>query len=266
MSRPLQAHLAYIGLMVRQAPLIHLFSDFDGTLTPIKPRPEDCLLAPEFVRLLAAIAASPGCHVGLVSGRSLADLRPRVGLDEISYAGNHGLEIVGPGFSFAEAASAARREDLQSLLALLRPIVETCPGAWIEDKGLSASIHYRQSKAEDSLALKRRLDVAKQELAWPAFFCFRRGKEVLEIRPDVAWHKGTAANWLSRQFNPEGLNAFRIYLGDDRTDEDAFRACSKGLTIRVGPPAATAAEYHLPSSAEVMAFLSWLLVQRQAKN
>ena len=196
---------------IRSALKLLLFTDFDGTLVAIKDRPSECFLDPAVGQTLSALAGQDRVSVGIVSGRELADLRARVGVDGITYAGNHGLEIEGPGFAFREPNAVSLIKELQKLLNNLSPLTTWFPGAWVQDKGLSASIHYRQVNPAD---VPRLLDmvhnIAKQSLDAHKVV-LRTGKMVLEIRPAVDWHKGKAVGWLAQKMSPIYTEPLLIY-------------------------------------------------------
>ncbi len=259
MPEPISAQRGSLAKRVCSAPKVLLFTDFDGTLVPIKARPTECCLDPAIGRLLSALAGQERVAVGIVSGRELEDLRTRVGVDGIAYAGNHGLEIEGPGFSFREPNAERLSRALHGLLGDLEHSLTEVPGAWIQDKGLSASIHYRQVAPADVPHL---IDMVRS-IAAPCVAAqqvvLRGGKMVLEIRPAGDWHKGKAVGWLTGQMSSDCTKPLLIYLGDDTTDEDVFAALPEEITIRVGDHRSTSANYTVRDPGEVHAFLSWLL-------
>ncbi len=241
---------------IRGGRRVLLFVDFDGTLVPIKDDPMACELAAEGRELLGRIAAHPNAAAAVVSGRDLTDLRPRVGVAGLAYAGNHGLEIEGPGFVFREPGAAALVGELAAIAADLTPALADVPGAWVQNKGLSASVHYRQTPP----ALVPRVREAVERAVAPhrGRFVLRGGKMVLEVRPAVDWHKGRAVRWLWEKLAEGDRNPVAIYLGDDATDEDAFKAIPDGVTVMVGPSRQTAARYRLDGPQDVTRFLVWL--------
>lgn len=258
MPELLAACLDRLEVDLRAARQVLLFSDFDGTLVPISDRPEDAVLDPQVARTLSMLAKTDKVSLSIVSGRQLKDLRTRVGLGEIAYAGNHGLEIEGSGMSF-RAPSAFMSGEIEQLIGELAPSVAEIPGAWIENKGLSASVHYRQSRRAD---VPRLLDAVRQ-IAAPLLDAgraiLRNGKMVLEIRPAADWNKGHAVRWLAdRMSSPESPPAL-IYLGDDETDEDAFAALRGETTVCVGENPGTAANYAVRDPEQVHFFLNWML-------
>ena len=188
-----------------------LFLDVDGTLAPIVARPEDARVPDETRSLLRGLIARYGL-VACVSGRASADARRIVGVEELVYVGTHGLELA-PG-------AAAWREQIERFANTV-----DWPPEWIEDKGLSLSLHYRQSPEPEQsrLALKRVAEAA-EEVGLHARF----GRMTLEILPPVEADKGSAVRSLLEQ---RGLER-ALYAGDDTTDLDAFRAL-EGLELGV---------------------------------
>lgn len=254
MSRPLLENLAEIEPRIRAAGSLLLFLDYDGTLTPIVERPELAVLAPPVREVLGALARSPGIKVAIVSGRSLADVRAKIRLPDLIYAGNHGLEIEGPGLSFQLPEAASLRDELRTICGVLGKRLAHIAGIEVENKGLTASVHFRRAApaAEPEI-----LAIVEATLT-PARgrFLFRPGKKVFEIRPKVDWHKGAAVLWIAERVGAGSPLA--VYLGDDTTDEDAFRALQTGVTVKVGDPIRTAAAYHVAGSDGVSRFLRWL--------
>jgi trehalose-phosphatase len=194
----------------------------------------------------------------IVSGRSLVDVSRRVGLPELIYAGNHGLEIQGPGLVFLEPTAAARAERLGKLTAPLEALLQDVPGALVEPKGLTTSVHDRNvpSEFQDRVAQVVRDIVARD----PDHFILTTGRRVWEIRPRVSWHKGQAVHWVLQHLgnSSEGLV---FYIGDDRTDEDVFASLPDGVTVKVGNAPTTHARYKIPDPTAVEKFLNWLLEQ-----
>ena len=263
MPSPLQICSDRLIAQVAAARCVSLFSDFDGTLVPIRDRPDECSLDPAVARTLAALDATEHVQVSIVSGRELNDLRSRVGVEGIAYAGNHGLEIEGPGFRFREPNAVALAAAVNRLVQELAVAVADIPGAWVQPKGLSATVHYRQVQPPDEplvIETVRRVSaaaVAAQQII------LRPGKKVVEIRPSVNWDKGKAVRWMvERAPTPEP--PLIIYFGDDTTDEDAFVECRDGITVVVGECPNSAAQYFVHSHEEVHWFLGQLVIAVKA--
>ncbi len=253
---PLLEHLdAIAGELERRRPW-SLLLDFDGTLAPIVARP-DLARIPEATRAsLRRLAARPEGLVAIVTGRAIAEARSLVGLDSLIYAGNHGLEIAGPaGLRFLEPRAEALASRLQERGDMIASAIGAIPGVQLQHKGLTCSVHYRQVAPEswDAVAAAVREAVPEDD----PDFALHDGKRVHEIRPRVAWGKGRAAAWILSRLDRRGDLCF--FLGDDVTDEDAFRELAEdGVTVRVGPFTQTAARYSIPGPDEVGAFLAWL--------
>jgi trehalose 6-phosphate phosphatase len=190
--------------------------DVDGALAPIVPRPEDARVPPETqeeLRRLHGLYALVAC----VSGRAGADAGRIVGVPELVYVGNHGLEL--------EPESRVWAERLLRLMAAVD---------WpdLEDKGLTASLHYRT--APDQNAAREELEEIAAR-ARKAGFVARFGRKVLEILPPIQANKGTA---VRRLLSERGLER-ALYAGDDTTDLDAFRALESlelGIRVAVASP------------------------------
>jgi len=230
-----------------------LFLDYDGTLTPIVERPEDAVLAPEMREVLQRVARRHA--VAVVSGRDLADVRARVGLEALTYAGSHGFDIAGPSGRHVHEAARAAATPLAAAAGDLERDTAGLPGVQVERKRFALAVHFRRARAADVPAVEAAVDRAR---ARHAGLRKTGGKMIFELRPDVDWDKGRAVLWLIEAL---GLReAFPVYLGDDLTDEDAFRALAgRGLGVVVQEtPQASAASLALRDPVEVRTFLEGL--------
>ncbi|MEM9454627.1 MAG: trehalose-phosphatase [Myxococcota bacterium] len=229
-----------------------VFLDYDGTLTPIRSRPEEATLGDSMRDAVEGLARR--CFVAVVTGRGMVDVRALVGLPQLHYAASHGFEITGPGLSFVPQPT------LRPTFDALRPLVEQLAtqfhGTLVEHKGFSISVHYRLTPPEQVPTLEARID---RLLAAHASLRKGLGKKVFELRPAIDWHKGAAVRWLlehagSGSAGPGPL--VPVYIGDDRTDEDALAAVADdGVGIFVGQPAwPSAARFGLsdPDAVEVL--------------
>jgi trehalose 6-phosphate phosphatase len=231
-----------------------LFLDFDGTLAPLAPRPALAELAGPTRDVLNELAALPAVTISIVSGRSLQDVKGRVGVSGLIYAGNHGLEIEGRGLSFEHPAAVELSSAVRDITGRFAAWSRSLDGIEIEFKGLTTSVHYRRASLATRVALQGLLrglisgDDPKIEI--------RAGKMVHEIRPRVPWDKGHAVVWIRDQLCRQ--RALPIVLGDDLTDENAFTALEDAITVCVGTRRPTAAGYRLDSPDDVRVFLAWL--------
>lgn len=243
---------------------ILLFLDYDGTLTPIVERPELAILPPETKEVLEKLIKNECFHVYVVSGRALADVKKLVDIDNIVYLGNHGfeIEIEGAGIDFGSFPFSRFREILEYLKWEINKELIFFKDAFVEDKGLGLSVHYRMLNARDESIFKIFLQRITQEFLLRKEIHIGTGKKVFEIRPPIDWDKGKAVLWLlkAHEEDMKKHKTVAVYIGDDLTDEDAFEALEKiGITIHVGKPQLTAAEYFLESPQEVTRFLEYLV-------
>jgi trehalose 6-phosphate phosphatase len=205
-------------------------------------------------RVLRGLSERPAVSLAIFSGRDRADLQAHVGIANIFYVGNHGLEISGPGVVFIEPAAVARVDALKALARELTGKLQGIPGAVVEYKGLTISVHHRQVAPQAWEEVRRLVHAALAGSIHP--FMVTHGEKVYEIRPRVYWNKGSAVDWIRKHLaRPQLLT---IYVGDSTSDEDAFTAIPDGITIKVRPGGDTAARYSLEGPAEVRKFLEWV--------
>lgn len=234
-----------------------IFTDFDGTLSPIVDQPSQAVLAPEMRQALLVLVQRPHIRFAVVSGRSLEDIRQRVDLPGIIHVGNHGLEIAGPGWHFSPIHPSETRERILSLAKELEAVFLDLPGVLIENKSLTVSLHYRCLAEGFASQFNARLKTFTEQL--PAAFAMLHGHCVVDFRPHVQWNKGDACLWIKNRL---GLaDAAMIYIGDDRTDEDAFAALPNEVTIVVGFNAKSKARFSLADPSAVRTFWKWLADQ-----
>ena len=231
-----------------------VFLDYDGTLTPIVSHPQDAWLSDSMRQTLRSLAAR--VPVAILSGRDLDDVRGRVLVDSLIYAGSHGFDIAGAG-GLRRELGAAYLPALDAAEMELREALDEIPGAQLERKHFSVAAHYRNVNENDAFRVALAVDAVA---ARHSELRRMNGKKVYELLPDIDWNKGKAMLWLLETLDLERRNALPIYIGDDRTDEDAFRALEqRGIGILVSeqsPP--TAARYALKNPAEVEEFIGAL--------
>src|SRR5437764_2055776 len=248
-----------------------VFLDYDGTLTPIRDRPEDAVISDsmrEAVRRLAERVL-----MVVVSGRDRKVVQKLMDLDNLIVAGDHGFDIWSP------TGGAIQREEGASFEGLLREVeakfraeLAHIPGALVEPKKSSVAVHFRLVAQEQRPRVKEIVDTLLSE--HPQELKVTPGKMVFEIQPRLDWDKGKAVLYLLNALNLDRDEVVPVYLGDDITDEDAFRALvgrgigifvgsaddpeTAGRTLFAGKGSKTAADYVLNTIGEVEEFLNRL--------
>ena len=249
--------LSWVGEWAAGDGPLLLMTDYDGTLTPIVDDPADAILADDTREQLTRIARSPRSSVAVISGRGLEDLRARVAVPEVIYAGCHGLEIMGPGLEFRHPDAIAQQSMLWAVGETLVRRAPAVSGMRVEPKGLAVAVHYRHVPPDEIRRVEIELARAIREQG--SRLKIFHGTKVIEVLPQVAWTKGECARFIQEHVLPSGPGpALWMYLGDDWTDEHAFEVLSGlALTIRVGDlvPASKAA-YRLKDVAEVRELLA----------
>lgn len=240
---------------------IAVFLDYDGTLTPIVERPEGAALPRRTRDVVAALATR--CPVAIVSGRERADIERLLGLDSLIYAGSHGFDIASarnPGLRLL--VGMEKLPLLREAAARLRGELGAIPGGQIESKALSIAVHFRRAPSSTHAAFAAAVD--RLLAAYPELRV-TPGKMVFEIQPRMDWNKGRAVSYLLSALGLDDADVVPFYLGDDITDEDAFRALEgRGIRIIVQDAGgrtedrATEADYRLRDPAAVAAFLDTL--------
>lgn len=245
-----------------------LFLDYDGTLTPIAETPDKAVLPPKTKKLLEGLAKNKRYKLAIISGRASGNLKKMVGIPGIVYVGNHGLELEGPKIKFESPVSLRYKRILRHIKDGLSSELPRIKGAFIEDKGLSLSIHYRLVDKDRIPQLKTILHEATILYTIRGKVKIRPGKKVFEIRPAYGWDKGKIVLWLLARwrFGLNDKNMIPVYIGDDATDEDAFRALKdKGFTIFVGKSKHSKAEYYLKDTREVCELLKHILEMQKGQ-
>jgi trehalose 6-phosphate phosphatase len=227
-------------------------------LTPIVDRPEDAVITPEMKDVVASL--SRHCVLGIISGRDLKDVRSMVGLDDIIFAGSHGFDVFRPnaqnltmrqGEQFLPMLDEAEKE-----IKLQTISIENCR---IERKKFSIAIHYRGVEQGKVSMVEQAVDRVQA-----LFKQLRKngGKKIFELQPDIDWDKGKALLWLMDKLNLDIGTCQTFYIGDDLTDEDAFKVLqTSGVPILVTEQTdpKTYAHYILRDTDEVKIFLEKLL-------
>ncbi|SOD99870.1 trehalose-phosphatase [Caenispirillum bisanense] len=239
-----------------------LFLDYDGTLTPIVPRPEDAVLsdaARAVVRRVAAVLP-----VAVVSGRDRPDVERLVAIDGLIYAGSHGFDVEVPGGGTLEnPVSGDWSQTLDAAERALHAGLDAIDGAQVERKKFSIAAHYRRIADADYPAFRAVLDEVGGRFP---DLKEKPGKKVFELQPAIDWHKGKCVLWLLQALDLDRPDVAPLFLGDDVTDEDAFRALQTvdgGLGILCADPAEdpareTAAAFRVDDPDQILTLLARL--------
>ena len=222
-------HLAELKKQIEQKD-VFVFLDYDGTLTPIVATPDLAILSGEMREVVQKL--SKNYKVSSVSGRATDDVRRKVQIDNIFYAGSHGFEIVDPqgGVRITEEAQAVTGL-IDEVHAKLSGQLKDIKGALVEHVKYTISVHYRLVSEEDFPIIEKAVENILKE--YPPLRK-TEGKKVFEIRPKIDWDKGKAVEWILHVLGYTPEKHFAVYIGDDVTDEDAFAALkSKGAGILV---------------------------------
>jgi alpha,alpha-trehalase len=232
--------------------------DYDGTLSEITARPAAARPVPGVRRMLRALAAHPErITLAIISGRDLATLRTLLRPEEgIWMAGSHGIELVDPrGKRYSQHASARARAEIAKIRAWMKQQLRSREGFVIEDKRTAIALHYRNVKPAAAAVVRAALRELV-EARCPSVTILR-GKMVDEFIPRGLGGKGAAVRTIQKLI---GQALFPVYIGDDTTDEDAFRElCDDGVTIRVGNARRSWAQFRVDSPTRVVAILGELL-------
>jgi trehalose-phosphatase len=233
-----------------------LFLDYDGTLVPICKEPALARISLDTKKVLKDLLRNPFFSVGIISGRSLGEIRKMVGIRDLFYAGNHGFEIMFKKRVWNHPDLEGFPSRLQEIVRAVHSRTRGIKGIMVENKKFTASVHYRNVTTHSPGAI---CAVINDILApYPEIFTVSRGKKVFEIRPLIEWNKGKAVERLTKLL-AKRTKLMRIYIGDDQTDEDAFSVLGEGdVSIRVGLKKGSRARYYLRGSGEVITFLEML--------
>lgn len=231
---PPVADIPALAARLRLGRPLLLLLDIDGTLSAMAPRPQDATIAEEVREALREIIARPDVHVAAVTGRGVHDAKRMVGLDGMSFVGNHGCETLAPDGTLTvdprvEPYAPAMRAAAERIGLALRDV----PGALVEDKTWTLSVHYRLTPPE----LHDRVVAVATETAASLALRTTPGKLVVEVRHPVHVHKGTAAVALAESLGGDEEEAVVFFAGDDVTDEDGFAELARrwpdAVTVRV---------------------------------
>ncbi|CAH9112722.1 unnamed protein product [Cuscuta epithymum] len=256
---------------------IVMFLDYDGTLSPIVADPDSAHMS----AAMRATVKSLVSHfpTAIVSGRSINKVYGFVQLPELYYAGSHGMDIIGPSrgpqFKKGGGTNNIQHQPAANFIPVIQQVYKTLvektsriPGANVEDNKFCVTVHFRC--VEDKY-WKELIEIVREVMKGHSGLRLSSGRKVMEIRPVIDWDKGQALTFLLKSLGyAHSTRVCPIYIGDDRTDEDAFRVLresGQGFGIVVSKhPRDTLAHYSLQDPYEVMSFLRRLVESHPKKT
>lgn len=262
MSRPLFDQMNDVGNRIADAPHVLLGLDFDGVLAPLEEEPAAIQVSVHMQRALAELSQREDVTIAILSGRERADLQMRVGVPNLIYVGNHGLDISGPGCLFVEPTAASRTNIIQDLAEVLTRRLDHVPGVTVRNNGLSICV--QEGPMDPMYRMQVRRVVHGVIACLRRFFILHAGDHIYEIRPRVYWNKGAAVSWIMDNLHLS--HALPIYVGSDIMDDEAFPLLSEGIRIQVSETPCPEADYVLAGPAEVRKFLEWVSCLKKEKT
>jgi trehalose 6-phosphate synthase/phosphatase len=257
--RRLHGNAAEISRIARELaafPEVFLALDYDGTLVPIRETPEAARPDPELVTLLEELSGLAGVRVAIVSGRDKDSLADFVGSHPLSLVAEHGVWVRAPGDEWRAKVDPASASWREPVLEMLKEYTTRTPGSRIEEKTAGIAWHYRSADRQLGAARARevRLNLVQALAQQPATVF--AGRKVVEVRPQGV-DKGSVTRELLEGFSPA---AAIVAIGDDRSDEELFRALpAEAFTFAAGP-GPTRARFRLDGPAQVRSLL-WQFIR-----
>ncbi|CAN5386210.1 hypothetical protein BH10PLA2_BH10PLA2_13150 [soil metagenome] len=243
-----------LGPRVAEARHRLIFLDLDGSFEPSNSAELDTFTWERLKQLLGSLAQRANVSIAAMSGQDRGELQARLGVPGVTYIGNHGLEISGPGQIFIEPAATAKSTEIKELAELLTSRLHDFPDVVVEEKGLSVSIHTGQVPAEQAEQVRRTVHAILASSDHPFHLTTR--ENIFEIRPRVYWNKGDAVNWVKEQTgHPEALV---LYIDDNRSGENPTESIKDAIVLKVGAHCESTPEFEIEGPPQVIDFLSWL--------
>jgi trehalose-phosphatase len=220
------------------------------TLTPIVESPDKAIIAEDMHSFIMKLNES--MPVAIVTGRSIKNIMDIIKIEKMIYAGNHGAEIWDGSELVMGKQLSDSKKALEQIVNELQGALSKIKGVIVEDKGITASIHFRMVASQDICKMINIFWAISDN--YKGLFTITSGKKVFEIRPKGIWNKGDAVKWIWKNL---GEHRIPVYLGDDLTDEDAFKVIKgEGIGISIGK--SEEADYYLESQDEVKKLLQWI--------
>lgn len=236
-----------------------LMLDFDGTLAPIVKSYQQAVLPSQTRQLLQNLSCKKGFYLAIISGREIKALKKKIALKNIIYGGIHGLEGEIYGKKHIFPIPKPYLPILTEIRNRLTQLTSQFEGALIQDKKITLSLHWWAVKQNQIPFLKSGFDQILNQYKNTKLIAVINGKKVWEIRPNTDCDKGYFAKIVTNEISKlTNSHPLVFYIGDDQTDEDAFKRLQDGITIRVRKNNRSKAKYYLKNTLDVFKFLTWI--------
>lgn len=234
-----------------------LFLNYDGTLTPIVDKPHEARVEADMKNIIREL--SQRYLVVIMTGRDPQEVKKELNIDSVIYAGNHGFDILGQRFSMVQTKGLRMKPIVRAISEKLQSEMKDIKGLTFEEKKFNVAIHYRHADEEKYEHVKKLIESVVSEYK---SLRLMGGQKVFEILPNVDWGKGSAIRWILKTNKIAWSKASVFYIGDDLTDEFAFRTIrTRGTAILVSEQdRSSAAHFRLKSISEVKEFLKKILM------
>lgn len=228
---------------------IILFLDYDGTLVPIMEKPSLAILSKSMQKLLVDLNRTKNISVFIVSGRAYSSIKKVLNVKNITIASNHGFQITGKNTEWFHPDIMQFLPSLKKTSLMLEEVLSSIPSAKVENKQFTITVHYRNVEKRLIPFVKK---TVKEVIVDYKDLHITLGKMVIEVRPNIKWDKGDAVLKILKSIRAGNVTKTIIYIGDDKTDEDAFKALKqKAITIVVGRKQNSKAKFYLRNTDEV---------------
>ncbi|MCF7908046.1 MAG: trehalose-phosphatase [Candidatus Omnitrophica bacterium] len=246
----------YLSKVLKSRKRVFIFFDYDGTLSPIVRNPHLARVPLSTKKSLKKLAGNRRFVVGIISGRSLRDVKKRVGLKDIFYAGGHGLEIeYKKKVLLNPKLQIKSRAVIKKAKSQLAKSLNDIGGVVIEDKGAILAVHYRKVLLSKQRTVIKIFKETSKPFLKAKLLKIGSGKKVLELRPNIAFSKADSVQFFHKKLR-KAKNDLTLFFGDDLTDEDVFKLLKDpDLGVRIGRSKSSKAKYYLANPRELTQLL-----------
>jgi trehalose-phosphatase len=238
---------------IKEADLIFLVCDYEGTLVPLSQTGEEVHMADTVHEHLVELTRLPSVRLAIISSRSLIELREKINLLNAHYLCNHGLEISGPELNFHHSVAEKFRTIIHEAANTLKTQLRV-ERAVVEDRGLSVGLNYRGVMENQVSSLEAKTGNLLANAVRERKVRMEKTRRMIEIVPAVDWDRGKAVKMLYQHYQAEfpGKKILLLYVGDDSMDEPAFRfALQAGIPYKVTQSKITDARFYLKMQTEI---------------